>query len=143
MIETGYEKILGIPSMQSILEFLSIYEALSIKDLMIYTGYSSRTLHDNLNLLKAHNIVEQEKRGIYKISDSRAIQLLTKFYEQILIEQVSSLLHEITEKLDRGEIKEQSNPTFKKLELCYDHWKPIFLKYFPTAMQSILLKINE
>ena len=65
MIETGYEKVLGIPSMQSILELLSVHGILSIKELMIYTGYSLRTLHNNLKILKDHDIVLQEKRGLY------------------------------------------------------------------------------
>ncbi|MHA1785736.1 MAG: helix-turn-helix domain-containing protein [Candidatus Helarchaeota archaeon] len=142
MIETGYEKVLGIPSMQSILELLSVHGILSIKELMIYTGYSLRTLHNNLKILKDHDIVLQEKRGLYKLSNSRAIQILAKFYEQITIEQVGTMLHKITEKIDQGKSAEELNADLQELEMFYDHWKPIFLKYFPSAMQTILLKIK-
>ena len=143
MIETGYEKILGIPSIQSILEFLSVYNALSVKDLKFFTRYSSRTIYDNLKVLKDHNMIGQDKRGIYHLSNSRAIQLLAKFYEQIVVEQIGEQLQNITEKIDKGEKNQELEEDLNLLQRLYEHWKPIFAKYFPSAIQTILLSIQK
>jgi len=143
MIETGYEKILGIPSIQSILEFLSVYNALSVKELIIFTSYSARTIYDNLKILKDQYIIKQTKRGIYQLSNSRAIQLLAKFYEQIVVEQIGEQLQNITEKIDKGEKKQELEADLNILQRLYEHWKPIFTKYFPSAIQTIFLSIQE
>ncbi|MHA1143412.1 MAG: hypothetical protein ACTSRW_01625 [Candidatus Helarchaeota archaeon] len=143
MIETGYEKILGIPSMQSILEFLSVYNRLSIKDLKLFTGFSARTIHDNLKLLKDHDMIIQNKRGVYELSNSRVVQLLAKFYEQIVIEQIGNRLQEITAKIDDKRTNENLEADLNILEKMYEHWKPVFDKYFPSAIQTILLSSKK
>jgi len=143
MIETGYEKILGIPSVQLILEFLSVHNALFVKDLKFFTSYSSRTIYDNLKILKDHHIIGQNKRGIYHLSNSRAIHLLAKFYEQIVVEQIGEQLQTITEKIDKGEKNQELEADLTILQRLYEHWKPIFTKYFPSAIQTILLSIQQ
>ena len=143
MIETGYERILGTPSMQAILEFLSVYDVISIKELKTFTGFSVRTIHDNLKVLKDQGIVIQSKRGVYKLADSRAFQLLANFYEQIVIEQVGNMLQDITEKINKGKTKKQLDVDLKKLEHLLDHWKPIFEKYFPSAIPTIFLSLRN
>ena len=142
MIETGYEKILGIQSMQVILEYLSVYETISIKELKTFTGFSARTIHDNLKSLINQGMVLLHKRGTYKLADSRAVQLLAKFYKQIVIELIGNILHEITDELDRGKTEEELEEDLNKLATLYKHWKPIFELYFPTAMQTILLSLQ-
>ncbi|MHC1590744.1 MAG: hypothetical protein ACXQS8_01535, partial [Candidatus Helarchaeales archaeon] len=72
-----------------------------------------------------------------------AIQFLIKFYEQLAIEQVGNMLHEITEKIDKGLIKNRSDPLIKNLKQHYEYWKPIFQKYFPSAIPTILMKIRD
>ena len=82
------------------------------------------------------------KRGTYKLAYSRAVQLLAKFYKQIVIELIGNILHEITDELDRGKTEEELEEDLNKLATLYKHWKPIFELYFPTAMQTILLSLQ-
>jgi hypothetical protein len=120
-----------------------VYNALSVKDLKLFTRYSSRTIYDNLKVLKDHHIIGQDKRGIYHLSNSRAIQLLAKFYEQIVVEQIGEQLQIITEKIDNGEKNQELEEDLNLLQRLYEHWKPIFAKYFPSAIQTILLSIQK
>ncbi|MHA1264669.1 MAG: helix-turn-helix domain-containing protein [Candidatus Helarchaeota archaeon] len=143
MIETGYEKILGVRSMQGILEFLSIHNTLSIKDLKTFTGYSARTIYDNLKTLLNLGMVVRRKRGVYKLANSRSVQLLAKFYEQIIIEQIGHMLHDITEKIDRGKTKNELESDLKRLETMFFLWEPIFKKFFPSAIPTIFLSLKD
>lgn len=143
LVITGYEKILGTPSIQSIIEFLSIYRSVTVKDLQNFTGYSQRTIYDNLKILIDNNFVEKDKRGSYVLTNSRSIQLLAKFYEQILIEYVGNELQKITEKIDNAKTFSEVESDLNNLETISIHFKPIFEKYFPSALQTILLSIQK
>ncbi|MHA1302046.1 MAG: winged helix-turn-helix domain-containing protein [Candidatus Helarchaeota archaeon] len=143
MLKTGYEKILGTPSIQSILEILSIYNTVTIKDLKRFTGYSSRTIYDNLKTLKENNIVEKNKRGFYQLTKTRSVKLLIKYYEQILIEHVGNILQKITEKIDKSKSSKNVDSELDELENLAIILKPIFEKYYPNAIQTIILSLQK
>jgi len=143
LLKTGYEKILGTPSIQSILEILSIYNTVTIKDLKRFTGYSSRTIYDNLKTLKENNIVEKNKRGFYQLTKTRSVKLLIKYYEQILIEHVGNILQKITEKIDKSKSSKNVDSELDELENLAIILKPIFEKYYPNAIQTIILSLQK
>lgn len=143
LIKTGYEKILGTPSIQSILEILSVYKTVTIKDLINFTGYSSRTIYDNLKTLIDNYIVEKNKRGFYELAKKRSVQLLAEYYEQIMIEFVGNKLQGITEKIDNAKTSKELETDLDDLEELAKALKPIFEKYYPTAIQVILLSIER
>ncbi|MHA1385830.1 MAG: winged helix-turn-helix domain-containing protein [Candidatus Helarchaeota archaeon] len=143
MLKTGYEKILGTPSIQSILEILSIYNTVTIKDIKRFTGYSSRTIYDNLKTLKENNIVEKNKRGFYQLTKTRSVKLLIKYYEQILIEHVGNILQKITEKIDKSKSSKNVDSELDELENLAIILKPIFEKYYPNAIQTIILSLQK
>jgi len=143
LLKTGYEKILGTPSIQSILEILSIYNTVTIKDIKRFTGYSSRTIYDNLKTLKENNIVEKNKRGFYQLTKTRSVKLLIKYYEQILIEHVGNILQKITEKIDKSKSSKNVDSELDELENLAIILKPIFEKYYPNAIQTIILSLQK
>ena len=143
MIKTGYEKILGTPSIQSILEILSIYNTITIKDIQNFTGYSTRTIYDNLKILIDNNIIEKNKRGSYKLTNSRSVQLLSKYYEQIMIEYVGAKLQKITEKIDKAKTYKEVKSDLDELEDLAKILEPIFRKFFPSAIQDIVLSVQR
>ena len=143
MIKTGLEKIFGTPSVQSILEFLSVYDTVTIKDLQKFTGYSSRTIYDNLKTLIDKDIVEKKERGTYGLTNLRSVQLLAKSYEQILIEFIGKILVQITEKIDKAKAYKEIEPDLNQLEKLSILLEPIFKKYFPSAIQDIVLSVQR
>ena len=66
-----------------------------------------------------------------------------KFFEIIAVEQVRNILQELTEKIDQGKRKNELESELNKLQILYKNWKPIIDIYFPSAMQTIVLKIND
>ncbi|MHA1379465.1 MAG: hypothetical protein ACTSRG_13915 [Candidatus Helarchaeota archaeon] len=143
MLKTGYEKILGTPSIQSILEILSIYNTVTIRDLKKFTGYSSRTIYDNLKTLKENNIVEKNKRGFYQLTKTRSTKLLANYYEQILIEYVGNKIQRITENIDKAKTYKEVEFDLDQLEDLAKILEPIFRKFFPSAIQDIVLSVQR
>jgi len=133
MSELIFEEGLGSRSSQKIIALLTIWETLSVEDIILKTGISKSQVHVCLKNLLNNDLLKRKTKGIYTLSDSNFMNLLGKAYETKINQIISEKINEI-QKLIKLNNYNQAELLFNAL---VDQYTPILDKNFGLIISSL------
>ena len=127
------DSFLGTPSAQKILRILVCWDILPIKEIKKKSGLSESQVHATIRNLQKIGIIEQESRGLYKLSLNKFPQLLKEAYLVFLNQVVGQSLYNLSKNLDNLTHEEVS----KKLVFLMNQCKPILEQNYASKIASL------
>jgi len=127
------DSFLGTPSAQKILRILVCWEILPIKEIKKKSGLSESQVHATIRNLQKIGIIEQESRGLYKLSLNKFPQLLKEAYLVFLNQVVGQSLYNLSKNPDNLTHEEVS----KKLVFLMNQCKPILEQNYASKIASL------
>lgn len=127
------ETALGTTIAQKIIRLLSIWETLSIRELIQKSQSSESQIHNTLQRLIACDIISKESRGIYSLKKTPFTDKLAEAYREQVKELINEKIYQIMTLLDNKEF-EKSDEELQELENKY---QPLLKKYFTHQLSGI------
>lgn len=130
---SDYDGILGTPTSQQIIRWLSIWSDLSVKELCEKIGVSESQIHSTLRKLAGIGVVTKVRRGSYSLGTEPFVSHLKEAYLSNSTNLVNSNIYQIKQLLKRKEIEEAEN--------LYNHlvklYEPLLKERFSLVMHSL------
>lgn len=127
------EKVLGTPSAQCIFSLFSVWERLSVREVVEKAGLSESQVHATLKGLEAIELLVKKARGVYEIAPSSFAQQLQFAYLTRIRQVIGQKLYQITKGLDSLP-KKQLVSAFAQL---MQYWEPVLDKSFRHQVSSL------
>jgi transcriptional antiterminator len=127
------ERSFGTPSAQKIIQILTCWETVTVKQLSEITELSESQIHATLQSLIEADIVKRESRGNYTLSDSPFAQELKVAYNALLERVLGKFMHNLTTRLDDMSPDEIST----RLDYMIKRWKPMMEKLYRSKLSSL------
>lgn len=128
-----FDSVVGSARASKILRMLTIYDTLTVKELMDLTGISESQIHVLLRNLLAVQLLTKKSRGVYRISDLQHAQSIRNAYLSILLDFINKSIYEIQELL-RNQEKDKA---FNRLDELLTQYEPLLQQHFSRVMASL------
>ncbi|MFV2015224.1 MAG: MarR family transcriptional regulator [Candidatus Heimdallarchaeota archaeon] len=133
------DSILGTPSSQQILRFLSIRDFLSIKDFEKLTSLSHSQIQYTLQNLIKLGLVSRKSRGIYQLNESPLANNFKKTYLKSTTLYLNEQINLIFGLIDKGE----NDDAFVVFESIMKKYQAILEEYFADIMENLSHQMLE
>ena len=128
------DKILGTPSTQKILRLFTIWETMTLREIIEKSELSEAQIHKTLINLQKISLVTKKDKGVYYLSNNSFSKTIQNAYINRLLPYISSIISEIHEELDKGN-RDKAHDRFHYLGIKYE---PILRKNFSYKMNSLV-----
>ena len=133
MSELIFEEGLGNKSSQKIISLLTIWEMLSVEEIILKTGISRSQVHSCLKNLLNKRLLKRKSKGVYCLSNDNFMKLLREAYETKINQIINEKIHNIQKLIKNNEIEEAAR-LFKVVVAQYE---PVLDRNFGLIISSL------
>ncbi|HMF31670.1 MAG TPA: hypothetical protein VKK79_09660 [Candidatus Lokiarchaeia archaeon] len=127
------DRYLGSPSSQKVLQLLTCWETLSVKEIALKAALSESQVHVTLNRLEKLDLVVKQAWGKYSFSNSKFASLLKTAYSAILEQIIGNEIYQLTKQMDNIP-RETLEAQYSKI---VDQWGPLLSAKFSFQMNEL------
>nr|MDO8116853.1 hypothetical protein [Candidatus Sigynarchaeota archaeon] len=127
------ERSFGTPSAQKIIQALTCWEILTVKQLGEMTELSESQIHATLQSLINADIVKRESRGTYVLSDSPFAREVKVAYSALLERIIGKFMYNLAMHLDDM----SPDDIATRLGYMLTRWKPMMETLYRTNLSSL------
>lgn len=133
------DSIIGTPSTQQILRFLSIRDYLSIKEFITLTSLSPSQIQFTLQNLIKLGLVSRKSRGIYMLNETPLANNFKKTYLKSTTLYLNEQINFIFDLIDKGE----NNRAFRVFETIMKKYQSTLEEFYSDILENLSHQMLE